>query len=209
MNGILPIITLPSNLLEEQFYYKTTCPSDLYCAQHILSLVSYSDHIPCVKVSCILPNTSPVLRWLVCVQHISCVLVSCIFQTLVVPSVLCFAQCLILSPTHFLCPHVVSVHSWKPISQSCAVAKSETFWQATGQSNLAYRRLSATKASKVWFSDTQLHFGQWNSPLCLPSLTVQWAVRIFHFYLLRMIEKQPYMYFPQHICCVRVSHIMS
>ena len=25
-------------------------------------------------------------------------------------------------------------------------------WQATGQSNLAYKQLAATKASKVWFS---------------------------------------------------------
>ena len=41
---------------------------------------------------------------------------------------------------------------YKPVSQSCAVAKSETFWRATGQSNLADKRLAATKASKVWFS---------------------------------------------------------
>ena len=40
----------------------------------------------------------------------------------------------------------------KAISQSCAVPKSEHFWRATGQSNLAYKRLAATKASKVWFS---------------------------------------------------------
>ena len=40
----------------------------------------------------------------------------------------------------------------KPVSQSCAVAKSGQFWRATGQSNLAYKRLAATKASKVWFS---------------------------------------------------------
>ena len=31
-------------------------------------------------------------------------------------------------------------------------AESEKIWQATGQSNLAYERLIATKASKVWFS---------------------------------------------------------
>ena len=37
----------------------------------------------------------------------------------------------------------------KPIPQSCAVVKSETFWRATGQSNLVYKRLAATK---VWFS---------------------------------------------------------
>ena len=38
------------------------------------------------------------------------------------------------------------------ISQSCAVAKSDKFWRTTGQSNFAYKRLAATKASKVWFS---------------------------------------------------------
>ena len=37
----------------------------------------------------------------------------------------------------------------RPISQSCAVAEGEQFWQATGQSNLAYKRLAATKAVKV------------------------------------------------------------
>ena len=37
----------------------------------------------------------------------------------------------------------------KPVSQSCAVVESETLWRATGQSNLAYGRLAATKASKV------------------------------------------------------------
>ena len=44
----------------------------------------------------------------------------------------------------------------KPVSQSCAVAKSEKFRQATGQSNLAYKRLAATKASKVWFSQSSI-----------------------------------------------------
>ena len=39
----------------------------------------------------------------------------------------------------------------KPVSQSCAVAKSGKFWRATGQSNLADKRLAAVKASKVWF----------------------------------------------------------
>ena len=42
-----------------------------------------------------------------------------------------------------------------PLSQSCAVAKSGNFWRATGQSNLVYKRLAATKASKVWFSYSQ------------------------------------------------------
>ena len=35
---------------------------------------------------------------------------------------------------------------------SWAVAKSEKFWQATGQSKLAYKCPTTTKASKVWFS---------------------------------------------------------
>ena len=35
----------------------------------------------------------------------------------------------------------------QPVSQSCAI-----FWRATRQSNLAYNRLAATKASRVWFS---------------------------------------------------------
>ena len=33
-----------------------------------------------------------------------------------------------------------------------AVAKIYNFWWATGQSNLVYKRLATTKASKVWFS---------------------------------------------------------
>ena len=41
--------------------------------------------------------------------------------------------------------------SYKPVSQSCAVAKSEKFWRATGQSNLVYKRVAATKASKFGF----------------------------------------------------------
>ena len=32
------------------------------------------------------------------------------------------------------------------------VAKSESFWRAAGQSNLADKQLATTKASKVWFS---------------------------------------------------------
>ena len=40
----------------------------------------------------------------------------------------------------------------KQVSQSCTVTKSETFWQATRQSNLVYKWMAATKASKVWCS---------------------------------------------------------
>ena len=59
-----------------------------------------------------------------------------------------------------------------------------------------YKRLAATKASKVWFSYslTQLYFGQWSSlPFCLSSLIVQWPARIFHLLLLCMIVKLAYL----------------
>ena len=80
------------------------------------------------------------------------------------------------------------------VSQSFTVAKSETFWRATGQSNLVYKQVAATKASKVWFSyshnctlasgavfhyvcQVSLSSGQWNSlPFCLPRLIVQWPM---------------------------------
>ena len=40
-------------------------------------------------------------------------------------------------------------HQWnKPVSQSCTVAKSETFWWVTRQQNLADKRLATAKASK-------------------------------------------------------------
>ena len=45
----------------------------------------------------------------------------------------------------------------KPVSQSCAVAKSEKFWRATGQSNLAYKRLATAKSfQSLVFVLTQL-----------------------------------------------------
>ena len=47
---------------------------------------------------------------------------------------------------------IVITGGMKPVSQSCAVSKSDRFWRATGQSNFAYKLLAATKASKVWFS---------------------------------------------------------
>ena len=34
----------------------------------------------------------------------------------------------------------------KPVSQSCAVAKSKQFWQATRQSNLTYEGVATTKS---------------------------------------------------------------
>ena len=47
---------------------------------------------------------------------------------------------------------ITLISSTQPFSQSCAVAESEKFWWATGQSNLAHKWLAATKASNVWFS---------------------------------------------------------
>ena len=44
------------------------------------------------------------------------------------------------------------VYPHKLVSQSCPVVNIEEFWPATGQSNLAYKWLATTKASKVWFS---------------------------------------------------------
>ena len=52
----------------------------------------------------------------------------------------------------FLTSLIFSQEWYKPASQLCAVATSEKFWRATGQSNLADKWLAATKASKVWFS---------------------------------------------------------
>ena len=48
--------------------------------------------------------------------------------------------------------HTIYKLIYKPVSQSCVVAKSGIFWQVTGQSNLAYKWLAATKISKVSFS---------------------------------------------------------
>ena len=44
--------------------------------------------------------------------------------------------------------HKIQTISQWTVSQSCAVA----FWRTTGQSNSAYKRMAATKASKVWFA---------------------------------------------------------
>ena len=49
-------------------------------------------------------------------------------------------------------PHRHHLNNKPAVSQSCAVAKSEKFWWATGQSNLVHKRLPATNVSKVWFS---------------------------------------------------------
>ena len=77
---------------------------------------------------------------------------------------------------HFTSPDWTSTYSafvWcnKPASQSCAIAKSEKFWRTIKQSNLAYKRMAVTKASKSFvFVLTQLYYGQWSSlTFCLPS----------------------------------------
>ena len=83
-----------------------------------------------------------------------------------------------------------TVISYKPVSQSCTVAKSEKFWQATGQS-LDVRMAGCNGSFQyLTFLLIQLHFHQWSSlPFCLPSLIVQRPARIVHFSLLCMIVK--------------------
>ena len=64
----------------------------------------------------------------------------------------------------------IEVRNSRPVSQSCAVAKSENVWRATWQSNLAYKRLAAAKD----FHTHTTALSQWSSlPFCLPSLIVQ------------------------------------
>ena len=61
-------------------------------------------------------------------------------------------------------------------------SKSEKFWQATGQSNLAERMedCSTGQSEVVW--ERKQNF--WKLLLwpfvCLPSLIVQWSARIVH-----------------------------
>ena len=81
-----------------------------------------------------------------------------------------------------------------PVSQSCAVAKSEKFWQATEQSSVQTAGCNKSLQSLV-FVLTQLHFCQWSSlPFCLSGLAVQWSIRIFHLWLLHMIVNLAYCY---------------
>ena len=77
----------------------------------------------------------------------------------------------------------------KSVSQSCTVGKNEIFWQATGESNLAVKNRSllhwpqcscVSTKTKLWKLLLQL-------AVCMPSLTVKWPTRIFHFQLLSMI----------------------
>ena len=59
--------------------------------------------------------------------------------------------------------HSLSSFLYKPVSQSCPVAKRGNFWPVTGQLNLAHKQLAVMKASKSLVSVlTQLHFGQWS-----------------------------------------------
>ena len=77
----------------------------------------------------------------------------------------------------------VSTLKKQTVSQACAEAKIETFCRSTRQSNLEYKWLADTKASKVCFSYSHIcTLAQWSGlPFCLPSLIVQWPARIFHF----------------------------
>ena len=76
---------------------------------------------------------------------------------------------------------------YKSVSQSCAVAKSEKFWWATGQSTWRTNGWLLQKLLMFGFRTHTTHFRQWSSlPFCLPSLIVQRPARIGHFSLLRV-----------------------
>ena len=69
-----------------------------------------------------------------------------------------------------------------PVSQSCAVAKRQISWRATGQSNLADRTWQTAPLAKmafVWLRKP--NFGSFccSLLLCMLSLIVRWPARIF------------------------------
>ena len=106
------------------------------------------------------------------------------------PSFLSLFLIVLLLPLCFVGLFCCMCHCFKPVSQSCTVAKSEKFWRATAQSYLTYERLAATKASNVWFSYSHNCTHQRSSlPCYLPGLIVQRSAKIVHFSLLRMIVK--------------------
>ena len=74
--------------------------------------------------------------------------------------------------------------NFSSVSQSCAVAKSDNFWRATGQSNLPDKGWPQQKFPKF---DFRIH----TTPLWpmeqSSSLVVQWTARMFY---LRMIVKR-------------------
>ena len=94
-----------------------------------------------------------------------------------------------------LCNWYHPVGVYKPVSQSCPVAKSEKFWQAMAQSYLMYERLAATKASNVWFPYS--HNCTVTSEAVFHSVRQVWLSKlrpgtIVHFSLLCMIVKLVY-----------------
>ena len=74
------------------------------------------------------------------------------------PEIITLSKEVICTCNKLLCIDIVDFPPWisaatdKPDLQSCAVAETEQFWWATGQSNLAYEWLAAGKVSNVWFS---------------------------------------------------------
>ena len=66
----------------------------------------------------------------------------------------------------------------RPVSQSCAVAKSKIFWRATGQSNLADRMedCSTGQSAVMRVGKILLRFA-----MRISSLVLQWPARICHF----------------------------
>ena len=78
-----------------------------------------------------------------------------------------------------------------PVSQSCAVTKSEIFWWDTGPSNLADRMEDCSTGHSAVVRIWKPTFGSFLLQLavCMPSLIVQWPTRSFHFSLLCKIVK--------------------
>ena len=74
------------------------------------------------------------------------------------PEIITLSKEVIYACNKLLCIDIVDLPPWisaatdKTDLQSCTVAKTEQFWRATGQSNLAYEWLAAGKVSNVWFS---------------------------------------------------------
>ena len=79
-------------------------------------------------------------------------------------------ECPLIEGVHLRCIPLLRLE--KPVSQSCAVGKSEHSWWDTGQSNLA--ETDTKSFQSVVFILTQLFCGQWSSlPFCLPCSIVQ------------------------------------
>ena len=88
--------------------------------------------------------------------------------------------------------------------QSCTVAKSNKFWQVTGQSNLTDRieDCSTGQSAVVWVQKNKL----WNlllqPAICMPSLIVQWLARVLYVEPLHMTVKLAYNFTVHSLCTV-------